>query len=58
VPQYGHLPLLLGPDRAPLSKRHGAVTIRELREAGFLPQAVVNYLALLGGVLGGRQWWI
>ncbi|HEV8683291.1 MAG TPA: glutamate--tRNA ligase [Actinomycetota bacterium] len=48
VPQYAHLPLLLGPDRAPLSKRHGSVAVEWFREQGFLPDALVNYLALLG----------
>lgn len=47
-PAYAHLPLILGPDRAKLSKRHGAVALEELRDAGYLPEAVRNYLALLG----------
>lgn len=47
-PVYAHLPLILGPDRAKLSKRHGAVALEEFRAAGYLPEAVVNYLALLG----------
>ncbi|HSO94734.1 MAG TPA: glutamate--tRNA ligase [Acidimicrobiia bacterium] len=47
-PAYAHLPLILGPDRAKLSKRHGAVALEELREAGYLPEAIRNYLALLG----------
>ena len=47
-PAYAHLPLILGPDRSKLSKRHGAVGIEEFREAGYLPEAVRNYLALLG----------
>jgi glutamyl-tRNA synthetase len=47
-PMYAHLPLILGPDRAKLSKRHGAVSIEEFRDAGYLPEALVNYLALLG----------
>jgi len=47
-PVYAHLPLILGPDRAKLSKRHGAVSIEEFRDAGYLPEALVNYLALLG----------
>jgi glutamyl-tRNA synthetase len=45
---YAHLPLILGPDRAKLSKRHGAVSIEEFRDGGYLPEALVNYLALLG----------
>jgi glutamyl-tRNA synthetase len=47
-PVYAHLPLLHGPDGRKLSKRHGAASVQELREAGFLPEAVRNYLALLG----------
>jgi glutamyl-tRNA synthetase len=47
-PLYAHLPLLHGPDGKKLSKRHGAASVQELREAGYLPDAVVNYLALLG----------
>lgn len=47
-PEYGHLPLLVGADRAKLSKRHGAVALEEFRDSGFLPDALVNYLALLG----------
>lgn len=47
-PQYAHLPLILAPDRSKLSKRHGAVSIREYRDMGYLPEAFVNYLALLG----------
>ncbi|HET8862768.1 MAG TPA: glutamate--tRNA ligase [Solirubrobacterales bacterium] len=48
VPRYAHLPLLHGPDGRKLSKRHGAASVQELREAGYLPAAVRNYLALLG----------
>lgn len=48
VPVYGHLPLLHGPDGRKLSKRHGAASVQQLREAGYLPEAVVNYVALLG----------
>ncbi len=47
-PIYAHLPLLHGPDGKKLSKRHGAASVQELREAGYLPEAVRNYLALLG----------
>jgi glutamyl-tRNA synthetase len=47
-PRYAHLPLLLGPDGKKLSKRHGAASVQELRAAGYLPEAVVNYIALLG----------
>ena len=48
VPSFAHLPLLFGPDRKRLSKRHGATSVEELREAGYLAEAVVNFLALLG----------
>ncbi len=48
APRYAHLPLLHGPDGKKLSKRHGAASAQELREAGYLPAAVRNYLALLG----------
>lgn len=47
-PRFGHLSIILGPDRKKLSKRHGATSVEALRAAGFLPQAVVNHLALLG----------
>lgn len=47
-PLFAHLPLLHGPDGKKLSKRHGAASVQELRDAGFLPEAVRNYLALLG----------
>jgi glutamyl-tRNA synthetase len=48
LPQYAHLPLLHGPDGKKLSKRHGAASVQQLRDAGYLPEAVRNYLALLG----------
>jgi len=47
-PAFAHLPLLHGPDGKKLSKRHGAASVQELRDAGFLPEAVRNYLTLLG----------
>src|SRR5436189_287602 len=47
-PRYAHLPLLHGPDGKKLSKRHGAASVQELRDMGYLPAAVRNYLALLG----------
>jgi glutamyl-tRNA synthetase len=47
-PAYAHLPQVLGPDGKPLSKRHGATSVAAFREQGFLPEAMVNYLALLG----------
>jgi glutamyl-tRNA synthetase len=53
-PQFIHHPMILGPDRAKLSKRHGAVSILEYREQGYLPEAMVNFLALLGWSLDDR----
>ena len=47
-PRYAHVPQVLGPDRQPLSKRHGSTSVESFREQGFLPEAIVNYLALLG----------
>jgi glutamyl-tRNA synthetase len=47
-PRYGHLPMVLGGDRKRLSKRHGAASVEELRELGVLPDALANYLALVG----------
>ncbi len=51
-PQFAHHALILGWDRAKLSKRHGSTTVREFREQGILPQALINYLALLGASFG------
>jgi glutamyl/glutaminyl-tRNA synthetase len=48
APAFAHLSLVLGPDHSPLSKRHGATSVAEFREKGYLPEALVNYLALLG----------
>jgi glutamyl-tRNA synthetase/nondiscriminating glutamyl-tRNA synthetase len=48
VPEFAHLSTILGPDGAKLSKRHGATSLAEFRQLGYLPEAVVNYLALLG----------
>jgi len=53
-PQFAHLPMILGPDRAKLSKRHGATNIIDYREQGYLPQAMINFLALLGWSLDDR----
>src|SRR3712207_6025804 len=47
-PTYAHVPLIHGPDGKKLSKRHGATSVQDLRDAGYLPEAVLNYLALLG----------
>jgi glutamyl-tRNA synthetase len=54
-PKYAHLPLIFGSDGTPLSKRHGAVAVSEYRNQGFLPQGLVNYLALLGWNPGTPQ---
>ena len=55
APRYGHLPLLHGPDGKKLSKRHGAASVQELRDAGYLPAAVRNYIALLGWGTGDDE---
>lgn len=47
-PAYAHLPIVLGPDRSKLSKRHGATSIRDYRQEGYLPETMVNFMALLG----------
>ncbi len=48
VPQFAHLPMILGSDRSKLSKRHGSTSVKEFREKGYLPEAFTNFLALLG----------
>lgn len=48
TPNYAHLPLILGPDRSKLSKRHGAVAIADYKKAGYLPEALVNFMVFLG----------
>lgn len=55
VPQYAHLPMILSSDGSRLSKRHGAVSVLEYREAGFLPEAVLNYIARLGWSHGDQE---
>ena len=54
-PVYAHLPMILGPDGAKLSKRHGAVDIREYRDQGYLPDAMLNYLVRLGWSHGDQE---
>lgn len=54
-PQYAHIPLILAPDKSKLSKRHGAVSSNEYKALGFIPEALVNYLALLGWNPGGDR---
>ena len=53
-PLFAHLPMILGPDRAKLSKRHGASSVLEYRDEGFLPEAMVNFMALLGWSLDDK----
>lgn len=52
-PKFGHMPMILGPDRKRLSKRHGATSVEEFQKLGILPAAMLNYLALLGWSPGG-----
>jgi nondiscriminating glutamyl-tRNA synthetase len=52
-PIFAHLAMVMGPDHAPLSKRHGATSVAEFRAKGYLPEALVNYLALIGWSPGG-----
>jgi glutamyl-tRNA synthetase len=54
-PQFGHVPLILGPDKARLSKRHGATSVTAYRDTGYLPQALINYLARLGWSYGDEE---
>ncbi len=54
VPNFGHLPLILGPDKARLSKRHGATAVTTYRDQGYLPAPFCNFLALLGWSLGSE----
>src|SRR5262249_60783479 len=54
-PQVSHLPLILGADKARLSKRHGASSVFEYREQGYLPDALVNFLARLGWSHGDQE---
>ncbi|MDJ0793296.1 MAG: glutamate--tRNA ligase [Woeseiaceae bacterium] len=54
-PVYAHLPMILGPDGAKLSKRHGAVDIRDYRDQGYLPEAMLNYLVRLGWSHGDKE---
>ncbi|MBI4598172.1 MAG: glutamate--tRNA ligase [Candidatus Omnitrophica bacterium] len=55
LPAFAHIPLIVGADRARLSKRLGATSVEEYRQAGYLPEAVFNYLALLGWAPGGNR---
>lgn len=55
IPEFAHLPMIHGPDKKKLSKRHGAASVTEYREMGYLPDAVVNYLARLGWAHGDQE---
>jgi glutamyl-tRNA synthetase len=55
LPRFAHLPLILGNDRSPLSKRHGATAVRSYREQGYLPDALMNFLARLGWASGDQE---
>jgi len=55
VPQYAHLPMILGADGARLSKRHGAVSVMQFRDDGYLPEALLNYLVRLGWSHGDQE---
>lgn len=54
-PAFGHVAMVMGPDHTPLSKRHGATSVDEFRSKGYLPEAVVNYLALIGWSPGSGE---
>ncbi len=55
IPQYAHVPMILAPDHSKLSKRHGATAVQEYKEMGILPEALINYLTLLGWSPGDDQ---
>jgi glutamyl-tRNA synthetase len=55
VPEFAHVSMILGPDRSRLSKRHGATSVQAFRDAGILPEAMVNYLARLGWAHGDQE---
>ena len=55
VPQFAHLSMILAPDRSKLSKRHGATSVEEFRDKGYLKEAIVNYLTLLGWAPGENE---
>ena len=55
IPQYGHVPMIAGADGQKLSKRHGAASVMEYRDLGYLPQAVLNYLVRLGWAHGDQE---
>jgi glutamyl-tRNA synthetase len=55
VPRFGHLPMILGADKARLSKRHGATSVLAYRDMGYLPEAMINYLVRLGWSFGDQE---
>ena len=55
LPKFGHVPMIIGPDKKKLSKRHGAQSVMEYKKMGYLPQAVVNYLVRLGWSYGDQE---
>ncbi len=55
IPRFGHVPMILGPDKKKLSKRHGALSVMEYEKMGYLPEAVVNYLVRLGWSHGDQE---
>ena len=55
MPEFAHMPMILAPDKSKLSKRHGAASVMDYRDLGFLPEALMNYLALLGWSLDGSS---
>lgn len=55
LPQYGHVPMILGPDNEKLSKRHGAISVMQYDASGYLPEAMINYLARLGWSHGNDE---
>lgn len=55
TPRYGHLSLIVGDDGAPLSKRHGSFSVNQLRDKGYLPEAIINYLSRLGHICDAQE---
>ncbi len=55
VPKFGHLPMIMGPDKTRLSKRHGATSVLAYRDMGYLPEAMINYLVRLGWSFGDQE---
>lgn len=55
LPEFGHVPMILGPDKKKLSKRHGATSVVQYQDEGYLPEAMVNYLLRLGWSLGDKE---